>query len=65
MGGLGLIIMSNVNLSYVKLMLGWVSTIYVPLDRSIHCCSKLIRCGDKGKAKINVDLLQKIKYKNY
>ena len=28
-GGLGLIIMSNLNLSKVKLMLGWVVTIYM------------------------------------
>ena len=27
MGGLGLIIISNLNLSWVKLMLGWVMTI--------------------------------------
>ena len=28
-GGLGLIIMSNLNLSRIKLMLGWVVTIYI------------------------------------
>ena len=30
-GGLGLIIMSNLNMSYVKLMLGWVVTMVADL----------------------------------
>ena len=33
-GGLGLIIMSNLNLSWVKLMLGWVVTILESLDEN-------------------------------